>query len=85
MEPKSVSQAIDTLRFGRYDGDHGLSSRSSDATDAPAQKLEFYLSNGQRDEYPLAWTIPTREALAAFDYAFVHQQVAPWITWHDDA
>jgi hypothetical protein len=33
----------------------------------------------------LAWTIPTSEALAAFDYAFTHQQAAPWITWHDDA
>jgi hypothetical protein len=70
--------------FGRYDGDAGLSSRSRDDTDDSGQQLEFYLSNGQRDEYPLAWTIPTKDALAAFAYAFLHHQAAPWILWHDD-
>lgn len=71
--------------FGRHDGDPGLSSRSRDTSPDQAQELEFSLSNGQRDEYPLSWTIPIRDALAAFDYAFVHQEAAPWITWHDDA
>jgi hypothetical protein len=71
--------------FGRHAGDPGLSSRSRDIPSDQAQALEFYLSNGQRDEYPSMWTIPTSEALTAFDYAFIHQQAAPWITWHDDA
>jgi hypothetical protein len=70
--------------FGRYDGDAGLSSRSRDVADDSGQQMEFYLSNGQRDEYPLAWTVPTKDALAAFDYAFLYQQAAPWIIWHDD-
>ena len=71
--------------FGRYDGDAGLSSRSRDFADDDGQQLEFYLSNGQRDQYPLAWTIPTTDALAAFDHAFLYHKAAPWILWHDDA
>jgi hypothetical protein len=71
--------------FGRYDGDPGLSSRSRDFADDNGQQLEFYLSNGQRDQYPLAWTIPTEDSLAAFDYAFLYHKAAPWILWHDDA
>jgi hypothetical protein len=70
--------------FSRHEGDPGLSSRSRDIADAGEQVLEFYLSNGQRDEYLLEWTIPLSDALSAFDYAFTYQQPAPWISWHDD-
>jgi hypothetical protein len=70
--------------FGRYDGDAGLSSRNPDNADDNGKQIDFYLSNGQRDEYPLAWTIPTKDALTAFDYAFRYHRAAPWIVWHDD-
>src|SRR5262245_3170779 len=40
--------------FGRYDGDPGLSSRNRDFADDDGQQLDFYLSNGQRDQYPRA-------------------------------
>lgn len=71
--------------FGRYEGDPGLSSRSTEPAFMSDQPLEFYLGNGQCDEYPMAWTVSTNEAQEAFAYTLTYRQPAPWITWHDDA
>ncbi len=73
------------VMFGRYEGDPGLSSRSTDSACMSDEPLEFYLNNGQRDEYPIAWTVSTNEAREAFAYTLIHRQPLPSMTWHDDA
>jgi hypothetical protein len=48
--------------------DAGSISRNPHYTGSAEAKKEFFLSNGQRDEYPAAWTLPLEEACAACDY-----------------
>ena len=67
------------LVYFRYSGDAGFSSRHPSYTGPPAATLDFTISNGQVDQYPLAWTAPTANALRAIEYAFLHQARAPWI------
>lgn len=38
----------------RYNGDAGFSSRNPSYAGQPDANQEYYLSNGQREEYPLA-------------------------------
>ena len=48
------------------------------------QRMKFQLSNGQMDEYPVAWTLALEEALDACEY-FVTTQGgrSPALTWED--
>jgi hypothetical protein len=51
----------------------------------PAElRMEFQLSNGQMDEYPVAWTLALEDAFDACEY-FVTTQGgrSPAITWED--
>ena len=51
----------------------------------PAElRMEFQLSNGQMDEYPVAWTLALEDAFEACEY-FVTTQGgrSPAITWED--
>jgi hypothetical protein len=47
--------------------------------------MELLLSDGQLDEYPARWTPPTETILRALEHYFEQHELAPWITWHDDA
>ena len=71
--------------FGHFDGDPGLSSRSSEPAWMHDQPVRFCLSNAQDDDYPSAWTVPISAACAAVAYTLAHRQPAPWIRWHDDS
>ena len=47
-------------------------------------RKEFFLSNGQRDEYPVAWTLPLEEACVACDYFVLGQGGrSPAICWEE--
>jgi hypothetical protein len=82
--------------FGLFNNDHAVlsytrnideasfSARSNDVGSAAAQSLEFFLSNGQCDEYPVAETISSADAAKAFDYFFKQENLPPWIKWHKD-
>jgi len=52
------------LMYMRYEGDAGFSTRNPQYTGPHKAMIEYYLSNGQCDEYPAAWNITTAEAFA---------------------
>jgi hypothetical protein len=67
------------LMYMRYEGDAGFSTRNPQYTGPHKAMIEYYLSNGQCDEYPAAWNITTAEALRALEYFFDEKAMAPWL------
>ncbi len=67
------------------DNPEGYSSRDPTYTGPHDAMMEFELSNGQVDEYPVRWTLPTEMVLRALEHYFKHNELPPWITWHNDA
>ena len=68
------------------DGDPGFSSRHPHYKGSAEATLEFLLSNGQMDEYPVACTLPLEEAFAACEYFLLSQGgQSPALVWHDDS
>jgi len=66
------------------DGDPSFSSRNAHYSGPAEATIEFLLSNGQRDEYPVAWTLPLEEAFDACEYFLLNQGGrSPAIIWHD--
>ena len=47
--------------------------------------MEFLLSNGQMDFYPLSYLLPAEQVLRALDYFETYHRLPEFITWHDDA
>jgi len=72
------------LMFLRSEGDAGFSTRNPDYAGPPKAVIEYYLANGQRDEYPASWNITTSEALRALEYFLQEEVMAPWLHWHED-
>jgi Immunity protein Imm1 len=72
------------LTFIRCEGDAGFSTRNPNFTGPQKTTIEYYLSNGQRDEYPGAWNITTAEAFRALEYFLEEAAMAPWLHWFDD-
>ncbi|HKV62481.1 MAG TPA: Imm1 family immunity protein [Candidatus Acidoferrum sp.] len=72
------------LMYLRHEGDAGFSTRNPQYSGLAKTKTEYYLSNGQRDEYPASWNITSSEALRALEYFFEQEAMAPWLTWQDD-
>jgi len=72
------------LMFLREDGDSGYSTRNANYAGAKDAVIEYFLSNGQRDEYPAEWDITTAEALRALEYFLEKQEMAPWLQWHEE-
>ena len=75
------------LMYLREDGDSGFSSRNPDytGTEGDGNKMEFLLSNGQMDFYPLSYLLPTEQVLRALDYFETYHRLPEFIIWHDDA
>jgi hypothetical protein len=73
------------LTFVRHEGDAGFSTRNPQYTGPQKAMIEYYLSNGQRDEYPVAWNITTAEALRALEFFLEEEDMAPWLTWQDES
>jgi hypothetical protein len=65
-------------------GDSGYSSRNPAYAGPAGAKLEYYLGNGQRDEYPAAWAYPVDVIQRADDYFRREGKRAPFIEWHRD-
>jgi hypothetical protein len=72
------------LTYIRHEGDAGFSTRNPNYEGPQEATLQFYLSNGQCDEYPASWSVTTAEAVRAMEYFFASLQRAPWLTWHED-
>jgi hypothetical protein len=73
------------LTYLRHEGDAGFSTRNPQHAGPEKAVIEYYLSNGQRDEYPASWNITTAEALRALEYFLEEEAMAPWLTWQDDS
>lgn len=75
------------LMYLREEGDSGFSSRNPDyaGSDDDGETMEFKLSNGQLDRYPLSYVISAEQVMKALDYFEKHHELPEFITWHDDA
>ena len=56
------------LMFLRSEGDAGMSSRDPAYVGAPDAEMEFQLTNGQVDRYPVAWTLPIQDIERAIEF-----------------
>ena len=73
------------LMYLRFEGDVGFSSRNVSYIGLQNAELDFYLSNGQKDNYPESWTVSIEDAFRALEYFYLYSDKAPFITWHDDS
>jgi Immunity protein Imm1 len=73
------------LMYLRESGDAGFSSRNPEFTGPEDEIVEYYLSNGQRDEYPRAWALPVADVERALDYFRRTHEPPPFIVWHNDS
>jgi len=73
------------LMYVRHEGDAGFSTRNPLYTGPKKAVIEYYLSNGQRDEYPASWNITTAEAIRGLEFFFEEEGMAPWLHWYDDS
>jgi hypothetical protein len=80
-----VHDANAWLMYIRYDGDAGFSSRNPAYAGDPHAKLEFYLSNGQRDVYPASWCYPTQDVVDAVRLFAVTRKVPAGLVWYNDS
>lgn len=74
------------LMYLREDGDSGFSSRNPDYTgsDDDGKTMDFLLSNGQLDHYPLSYVLPVAQVMKALTYFEENHELPPFIAWHDD-
>lgn len=56
-------------------------SRNPHYTGDESAVMEFYLSNGQRDEYPLSWVLPADILYLALEYFEREKKPADFICW----
>ena len=69
------------LMYLRYEGDSGFNSVGN-SKQTGAEK--YRLSNGQIDEYPLAWCIDVEQCYKAVAYFVVNEGARPeWVNWHE--
>lgn len=75
------------LMYLREEGDAGFSSRNPDYTgsDDDGKTMEFLLSNGQLDEYPLSFVLPLEQVIRALDYFEKYNRPPDFIVWHNDS
>ena len=72
------------LMHVRYEGDAGFSTRNPLYAGPEKAVIEYYLSNGKRDEYPASWNITTAEAIRGLQYFLEQEAMAPWLQWHEE-
>jgi hypothetical protein len=68
----------------RHVGDAGFSSRNPDYGGPAGEMLEYWLSNGQIDEYPAAWTYPSADLKHALVEFWETGELPRRVRWFDD-
>jgi hypothetical protein len=69
------------LMYLRRKGDSGFNSVGNKEQ---AGSEKYLLSNGQTDEYPLAWCIDIEQCYKALAYFFVNDGARPdWVVWEE--
>lgn len=69
----------------RYEGDAGFSSRNPRYAGPPDARIEYELSNGQRDTYPAAWAYSRADVFGVLEYFARHRRVPDTIEWFNDS
>jgi len=73
------------LMYRRNEEDAGFSTHNPAYTGPKNATLPYVLDNGQRDEFPVALTIATNEAIRAVMHFLHTGEKAPWLAWHDNS
>jgi hypothetical protein len=73
------------LLFMRHSGDPGFSSRNPAFDPQTKSVHRFRLSNGQVDEYPVAWTYSSDDAFRALQEFAASGRVPDDMAWHNDS
>ena len=69
------------LMYLRSQGDHGFTSVGSTEMEG---RVEYTLSNGQLDEYPISWCVPIEQCYKALAFFFINDGQRPeWVAWHE--
>ena len=79
-----VNGAYAWLMFLQNQDDVGFHSLNLSYHGSAELRMKFQLSNGQMDEYPVAWTLALEDAFDACEYFMTTQGGrSPAITWED--
>jgi len=73
------------LMYLREEGDAGFSSRNPDYKGMEGATMEFFLNNGQCDEYPLSWVLPIDKVNSAIEYFRKYHKPPKFVVWHNDS
>jgi hypothetical protein len=69
------------LMYLRHEGDSGFNSLGQTERIGNAT---YIFSNGQEDEYPLAWCVEVEQCYKAVAYFYINNGLRPeWIHWHE--
>jgi hypothetical protein len=63
----------------------GFRSRNPEYDGPPDARIEYFLSNGQRDIYPASWAFPVGEVRRALDDFERERRPPSFITWYNDS
>ena len=69
------------LTFFRYDGDAGFYSLNPEHTGQGDVMIEYELSNGQVDKYPLSSSYPASKVKEALIHFARTKRVPSWLEW----
>jgi hypothetical protein len=73
------------LMYLEHPEDSGFTSRNLKTTEKNEQRLlDFYLSNGQKDQYPYSWTVSIEAGLDALDFFLKTKGRSPKVAWNKD-
>jgi len=79
-----INGDVGWLMYLREEGDSGFSTRNPEYAEAIGD-IDYYLDNGQCDEYPARWAYPVATLRAAL-YEFLDTKRIPCcVSWHDDS
>jgi hypothetical protein len=73
------------LMYLRHKGDAGFSSRNPSYDGDPGAEIEYFLSNGQQEDfYPASWALPVQEVRRALEHFDREHTRPPFVVWHED-
>lgn len=72
------------LMYLNQDTQECFTSRNPDYTGLEDETMEFYLSNGQLDHYPMSYIIHIEQIEKALNYFEKYHKLPNFIMWHDD-
>lgn len=90
--PPQENAAMGTLINGERalllfedEDDESFHAFNPGSDESRGEKVDFILSNGQRDEYPAQECLPVEEALRALIFFFEKGEKPDWIHWVSDS